>query len=248
MYIKAGGCICIDFTMFEVKEDAIFFVGSGQFLQLGHNSNGCVLFYNDDFYGVPLYDQEIAYDELIINTAHQVSGIKLDMESSATISSIFGEIKNEIIQNDIRLQEMLRVLLKQVIIKSTRFWKLQQDLPEIALRHEAGFERYFNRLVENNFIRHHDVASYASMLNITAKALNKRITKHSRVTPHNIIKKRIILEAKRLLIHTSLTVKEIAYKLGYDDPSYFIRFFSKQVQLAPQSFRSNFQCESKAEA
>jgi len=245
VYVQAGSCISIDFTLFEVKQDMIFFVNAGQFLQLADNSLGSILFYNDDFYCVPLHDQEVACDELLINTVYNVAGVKLDIKSSAIISSIFEEIKKEIIQDDIRLEEMVRVLLKQIIIKSTRFWKHQQDRHEVIVQHEAGFARYFNRLVENNFLRHHDVTSYANMLNITAKALNKRVTKYSQLTPHDIIKKRIILEAKRLLVHTSLTVKEIAYKLGYEDPSYFIRFFSKQVQRAPQCFRMNFQTVSK---
>ena len=241
LYVKAGSCISIDFTSFEVNQDAIFFLNAGQFLELGDNSLGTMLFYNDDFYCVPLHDVEIVSDELLINTVYNIAGVTLDIKSSAIIASIFEEIKQEVIQDDIRLEEMVRVLLKQIIIRSTRFWKHQQNKHEVTVRHEAGFARYFTRLVENNFLKHHDVASYAKMLNITAKALNKRVTKHGNETPHDIIKKRIILEAKRLLVHTSLTVKEIAYKLGYEDPCYFIRFFSKQVQTAPQCFRTNFQ-------
>jgi len=245
VFVRAGSRISIDFTVFEVDRDAIFFVSAGQFMQLGDDSHGSMLFYNDNFYCTPLHEREIASDELLINTIYNIEGVMLDLKSSAAISSIFGELKKEMIQDDIRSEEMIRVLLKQIVIKSTRFWKSQQDKHEVTVRHEAGFAEYFHRLVENNFVKHHDVASYADMLNITAKALSKRITKSSQLTPHAIIKRRIILEAKRLLVHTSLTVKEIAYKLGYDDPSYFIRFFSKQVRSAPQSFRMNFQNVSK---
>jgi len=56
-----------------------------------------------------------------------------------------------------------------------------------------------------------------------------------------VIKNQIILEAKRLLIHTQLSVKEIGYLLGYDDPSYFIRLFTKQVAAPPQTFRLHYQ-------
>jgi AraC-like DNA-binding protein len=248
VFVRAGGRIGIDFTVFDVKHDAVFFLTAGQFLQLDENSRGSMLLYNDEFYCIPLHDHEVASDELLISNVYNIAGVELDSNSSADIYSIFEEIKKEIIQDDIRLEEMVRVLLKQIIIKSTRFWKRQQDMHQVTIQHEAGFAKYFNRLVENNFLIHHDVASYASMLNITAKALNKRVSKHSRSTPNDIIKKRIILEAKRLLVHTTLTVKEIAYKLGYEDPSYFIRFFSKQVQLAPQSFRQNFMSSSAAVA
>lgn len=83
---------------------------------------------------------------------------------------------------------------------------------EVTERHEAGFARYFKQLVENNFLKHLDVTSYAK---------------------------------KSLLVHTSLTVKEIACKPDYEAPSYFIHFFSKQVQLAPKCFKLNFQSVSK---
>ena len=75
---------------------------------------------------------------------------------------------------------------------------------------------------------------------ITPKALNKRIVKAHGTGPNDIIKDRITLEAKRLLAHTSMSVKEIAYKLGYDDPSYFIRLFTNQVSQSPQSFRMKY--------
>ena len=248
VYLRAGASVSIDFTAFDLKQNAIFFLSAGQILQMNDNSQGTILFYNDDFYCVPLHDREVAKDELLINTVYNISAVKLDTESSAGISSVFEEIKKEIIQDDIRLEEMLRVLLKQIIIKSTRFWKHQQNIHQITITHEVGFGRYFNRLVESNFLKHHDVAAYASMLNITAKALNKRITRHSRLSPNDIIKKRIILEAKRLLAHTTLSVKEIAYKLGYDDPAYFVRFFRKQAQVTPQAFRLNFLAPSEAVA
>jgi AraC-like DNA-binding protein len=190
---------------------------------------------------VRLHNQEIAYDELLFNDFHKIPLIELNTNSSIAILSIFDEIRKEIAQDDINLEEMIRVLLKQIIIRATRFGKHQQGINDLARHQDSGFSRFFIQLVENNFSKHHDVASYANMLNISAKALNKRICKYQKCTPNEIIKKRIIMEAKRLLIYTHLSVKEIGYKLGYDDPSYFIRFFSKQVKIAPKTFRIHFQ-------
>jgi AraC-like DNA-binding protein len=64
------------------------------------------------------------------------------------------------------------------------------------------------------------------MLRISRKALNKRITRHGKIPPNDLIKNRIV-EAKRLLVHTPLCIKATGYKLGYDDTSHFTRFFSK---------------------
>ena len=87
------------------------------------------------------------------------------------------------------------------------------------------------------------MAAYAELLHITPKALNKRITRYSNTTPNDVIKNRIMLEAKRLLAHIQLSSKEIAYKLGYDDIAYFTRLFTKQAGAAPQSFKLQYQQE-----
>jgi AraC-like DNA-binding protein len=241
IYLKKGGRVSSDFTDMEVGQDSLLFVNAAQFVRLSENTKGCIMFYDQDLYGVRLHDQEIACDELLFSNFHTMPLVELDAINSTTIASVFDEIRREIIQDDINQEEMIRVLLKQIIIRATRFWKRQHNIHDLKPQHDSGFLRYFMQLVEHNFSKYHDVASYANMLNMSAKALNKRIVKYRRCTPNEIIKKRIILEAQRLLVYTHLSVKEIGYRLGYDDPSYFIRFFSKQVKIAPQTFRLHFQ-------
>jgi AraC-like DNA-binding protein len=241
IYLSGGGRFSIDLADYDLQQDCLLFIRAGQYLKLPENSRGSMLYYTQGFYGVQLHDQQTAWDEQLFTVLHKTPLITLDRNQASIITSILDEIKAEIMEDDINLEEMVRVLLKQIIIRSTRFWKRRQGLDNLTLQHESGFSLFFLRLVENNFLRHHDVASYAKMLNISAKALSKRVTKSSGQTPLAIIQTRIILEAKRMLIYTPMSIKEIGYKLGYRDPSYFIRFFTKHVQIAPQAFRINFQ-------
>ena len=143
------------------------------------------------------------------------------------------EIKNE----DVANEEMIRILLKQIIIKSTRIWKAKHQLDEPVKNTEIEFLRKFSLLVEMNFKQLHTVADYAKLLFVTPKNLNKKVTQFGNQSPNEIIKARIITEAKRLLVHTNLTIKEIGYTLGYDDDAYFIRLFTTQTGLSPQQFR-----------
>jgi AraC-like DNA-binding protein len=160
---------------------------------------------------------------------------------SAEMQVLVESIKRELEDEDSSMEEMLRIFLKQIIIQSTRIWKKAHQVSSEEARQEVEFSRNFSQLVEWHYTRHHTVAEYADLLNITPKALNKRVTRHTDDTPNDIIKKRIVLEAKRLLVHTGLSVKEIGYKLGYDDPSYFIRLFTKQADVTPQGFRQQYQ-------
>lgn len=84
------------------------------------------------------------------------------------------------------------------------------------------------------------MADYAELLFVTPKNLSKKIGLISKSTPNDIIKDRIILESKRLLAHTKMTVKEIAYSLNYEDDAYFVRFFTKNTGISPLSFRKQF--------
>lgn len=241
IYLKAGGKAIIDFKEYQTGEDALFFVSNGQYYQLDEQSAGTLLYYNRDFYCVEIHDKEVACDGILFNNVYEIPVVYMQPVEAQAMQALFQEIKTELDHDDSSLEEMLRILLKTIIIKATRIWKQAHHAVTREAQQEVEFSRKFSQLVEWHYTRQHTVAEYAELLNITPKALNKRITRYSQTTPNDIIKERIILEAKRLLVHTQLSVKEISYKLGYDDTSYFTRLFTKQVDTSPQSFRSAYQ-------
>jgi AraC-like DNA-binding protein len=77
------------------------------------------------------------------------------------------------------------------------------------------------------------------MLNLTPKNLYRKIVTEKQIAPNTIIKNRITLQAKRLLVNTTLSIKEIADYLGYEDYSYFVRFFKSQTGFSPLTFRNS---------
>src|SRR5690606_13955893 len=121
----------------------------------------------------------------------------------------------------------------------TRIWKRQNldKEKQISVPADQELFRDFGRLVEIHFRDKHTVAEYADLLYLSPKTLANKFNKMHLDSPNDIIKNRILLEAKRLLYYTDLTVKEIAYQLGYDDPAYFNRLFAQKEGLAPSSYR-----------
>ena len=87
----------------------------------------------------------------------------------------------------------------------------------------------------------HTAKEYSHYMNITTKTLYNNVMEVAHVTPLQMIDDRIILEAKRKLCHTSMKVKEISYYLGFDDPSYFVKFFKKKVGCLPLEFRNKYE-------
>ncbi|MBO9614069.1 MAG: helix-turn-helix domain-containing protein [Dyadobacter sp.] len=105
------------------------------------------------------------------------------------------------------------------------------SVPELAGR--------FQELVEKNFRQMHEVQQYASQLSVTPDYLSKIIKKHLGISCQEYILDKLLLEAKRLLVFSNLSSKEIAYHIHMDDPSYFSRIFKKKTGLTPNEYREH---------
>ncbi|TNF41496.1 MAG: helix-turn-helix domain-containing protein, partial [Bacteroidetes bacterium] len=96
----------------------------------------------------------------------------------------------------------------------------------------------FNQLVDKYHAQIHHVKEYAELMGESPVQLNRAIKSVSGKTASDLIIERLILEAKRLLLFSDLSNKEVAYKLNYDDPSYFTRIFRRKTGYTPTEFRS----------
>jgi len=239
LFLKKGSRINIDFNKYKLQQDALFFINVNQWYQVRTPAagNGSLIYYNRDFYCVEIHDKEVSCDGILYNNIYEIPVVYLSKTESAVVQQILAEIMQEIENDEPAMEEMLRILLKKLIIIGTRIWKKEHEITTTEARQEIEFLRKFSQLVELHYKRLHTVADYANILAISPKILNKRITKTGQPSPNDLIKERIILEAKRLLAHTTLSVKEIGYSLGYEDPAYFVRLFSKQTSTSPVEFR-----------
>jgi AraC-like DNA-binding protein len=103
---------------------------------------------------------------------------------------------------------------------------------------QSGLFRKFKRLLEDNFLQVHKVNEYASLLNITEKHLNEICKRFNGKTASAMVFDRLVLEAKRLLQHSDLTIKEISFQLNFNDPSHFSKFFKKHTGVTTKDFRA----------
>lgn len=95
----------------------------------------------------------------------------------------------------------------------------------------------FNTLLELEYMHHHDVAFYADRLCVTPKSLSANIKRLSGETAGQWIDKMVILAARHLLGNSSLSIKDISYALGFDDPSAFGKYFKRLVGTNPRNYR-----------
>ncbi len=103
---------------------------------------------------------------------------------------------------------------------------------------EAPLQRRFEALVEARYLEHRRVSDYAKELAVSTTHLSRVSRNATGYSALRIIEERMIREARRQLTYTNLTITEIAYALGYIDPAYFSRVFSRATGMSPREFRS----------
>jgi AraC-like DNA-binding protein len=243
LYLPAGYKLRVDFTCYETQQPTLFFISPNQYLELeaAGEESGYFIFYNRDFYCIQIHDQEVACDGLLFNNIRNMPKVELLENEIVFLGGLFQEMIGEFHLNDSQLEEMVRTYLKQLLIRATRSWKRQHLTHDVTdHQNDLEFFRKFTRLVEEHYKSKHTVADYADFLCMAPKTITHKFNKLRLPQPNEVIKNRIILEAKRLLVHTSLTAKEIAYELGYNDPAYFSRLFMSKTGESPSGFRTNF--------
>lgn len=252
-YIKVlclqKGCkLTVDFSTYVTRQSSLFFVAPNQFLKIENCGleTGYLVFYNQDFYCIQIHDKEVACDGLLFNNINNMPLVKVSREDTSFIDYLIQQIQGELELNDVSCDEMIRTYLKQLLIKATRMWKSQHMERDLVEQHnDLEFFRKFTLLVDAHYKDKHTVADYADVLAIAPKTLTHRFKRLRLPQPNEVIKNRIILEAKRLLVHTSMTAKEIAHELGYEDPAYFSRQFQIKTGESPSSFRIKYMAAAK---
>ncbi|MEP6929965.1 MAG: helix-turn-helix transcriptional regulator [Flavobacterium sp.] len=226
---KGMGFHNIDFVNYEIKDNTIFFVRPGQVhrLELYAASTGYLIKFNTDFC------HYVSLRKASSQNYYSLDGNKFQRILSAS-NYIFDEFKNkrenyfEIITANLSLffTELIREQNKSGLENKNLY--TQERLDE------------FTALLETQIFAHKQVSDYAGMLNLTPYQLNS-ITKTSlNKTASELITEAIILESKRYLLATTNQVNQIAGYMGYEDVSYFIRFFKKHTGFSPETFRKNF--------
>jgi AraC family transcriptional regulator, transcriptional activator of pobA len=194
--------------------------------------------YNRLFYCIVDHDQEVSCVGFLFYGVHGSMLLRLDEKEQHSLNLLLQIFKEEFKEKYTIQGEMLRVLLKRLIIKLTRLGKAQY-IHEGTSQPVLDIIRQYSLLVENNYKQLHQVQDYANLMHKSPKTLSNLFALHQQPSPLQIIADRIALEARRLLIYTDKSSNEITYELGFEEPAHFSRFFKKTVGLSPSEFKTN---------
>ena len=196
------------------------------------------ILFNREFYCISDHDSEVSCNGILFFGTQDIPIITIPQEQLNRFSLLHDVFIEEFSTPDNIQGDMLQMLLKRLIIMSTRLAKEQLIVKTLG-NEQIDTIRRFNFLVDMHFRTKRKVADYAELLHKSPKTLSNLFAIYNQKSPQQIILERIALEAKRLINFTDKQNQEIAYELGFNDPAHFSRFFKKMTQMTPSDYREN---------
>jgi len=220
-----------------LNQDEVIFCTPFNVMEVPIDNDGIVAFvFNKQFFCIQTHDDEVSCNGFLFFGSAQPQVIKLSKERKKAFTTMHQLFLNDFSVKDKFLGELLRTLLKRMLILSTRF--LKSELKDDSINEQQlDLLRQYNILVEKHFKELHQVKDYAKLLFKSPKTLSNIFLKYSGKSPLALINERIILEAKRLILYSDKSNNEIAYDLGYKDANHFSKFFKKNTDHSPSAFK-----------
>jgi AraC family transcriptional regulator, transcriptional activator of pobA len=245
--LRGPGRLMHDFREKNVDGLTLLFITPGQVhtVKPGADMRGTIISFTREFFDTGSETAATLLLELPFYFATDtLPWLSLDPACEAEIPALFRELQSEADQARPDAPEVIRALLRILFIKARRLYAAKISSPQTV--RATALVRGFQLAVEKHFLEWSSLAPYARKLGVSVNHLNDTVSAATgRAAGEHI---RRLLAAKRQLLHSELSVSEIGFKLGFRDPSYFVRFFRRYEKLTPAAFRTRSREKYQQEA
>lgn len=224
----------IDFNAYTVCDHSVFFMRPGQVhqLRLKAESTGYLIQFGNEFY----FSNEKVPSRLL-RKAGSLNYYQFNPDKFQKLLATLNHIFQEFTDKEQRYQEVIKANMDIFLIELIR--QQTNGISEHDNFYSQEIMEKFSELLAKHAFEHKQVAQYAALLNLSAYQLNSIAKSMLGKTCSALINAYMILEAKRNILATANQIHQIAFHLGYEDVSYFIRFFKKHTGYSPEVFRHN---------
>lgn len=239
LFTEGSGTHNIDFENFDVKPYQIYFMIPGQVHSWafeGH-TDGYIINFSDGFFQSFLINNSYFDNFSFFSGDVSNAVINLPVELHMPVKDLFEEIIHEWENPQSQGMDMLRTLILQIFILINRYSAKEGGTGPAS--YNQTLLKNFQKLIETHYRDLKLPKDYAALLYITPNHLNAVCKDLLGMQAGEVVRNRVILEAKRLLTNQQLTIGEIAYELNFTDNSYFTKFFKKNENVTPDEFRKN---------
>jgi AraC family transcriptional activator of pobA len=235
-FSKGSGTHSIDFETFDVQPGQIYFMIPGQVhtWNFDGETDGYIINFSEQLMYSFLKEGQYL-EQFPFFSGAAIDGVILLKKNKNIIEKLLQQIITETEANAAMSTEMIRVHLLSLFIQV-----LRDSVPNAVKPYAAPNQlllRNFRKLVEQHYQQLKLPKEYAAMLYITPNHLNALCNDMAGRSAGEIIRDRVLLEAKRLLVCSGMSVSEIAWQLSFKDNSYFTKFFKKYTSVTPEHFR-----------
>ncbi|BDS11460.1 helix-turn-helix domain-containing protein [Aureispira anguillae] len=239
---KANGYLLLNDKKIELESNSVIFISKHQ-----HYSwyvdyaqfEGQLLLFQDEFLNDFFSDQFFIFRFLYFYQTKFPLSLKIsDVILSENLMKL-AKIKEELIHSKTDSVHLIRSLLYYILISLNRLYAVENNLKNAISVDNTAY--HFRQLVEKHINKLHRVEDYTALLGISRISLNKVVKEQFNVTVTSFIKLRLLFEIKMKLIHTTMTISEIADRYNFSEPNHLSRFFKQKTNYSPTDFRLAYQ-------
>lgn len=240
--IEGEGFHFIDFKKYSYQKGTILFISKEQVhaFQKNEHLNAYFLLFTEKFLERSSLGSNLMQQLTVYNYHLYSPVLQLDEERFQVFYDMVIRIKREFdAPDDFATEEIIQSALKIFLFLAERIRKTRlKTLPQAFYQEE--FNR-FQKLLRQYVFTNRQVKFYADRMAISTKKLNRITYEITQMPAKTYIIDTLILEIKRFLMNTALSIKEIAYQTGFEAPTNFVKFFKQHAQITPAEFRRQYQ-------
>lgn len=239
--VREPACFSVDDTTYTTHTPILITLTPHQHIVWQSQLQGEVqiLSFHGDFYCIEYHKEEVACNGILFNNPYLTPYISLYSTLEQELIALYERIAHEcqeLEHDEVHTPSVIKSYLQVLLALCTRA-KHREHAETLAQNDQDPLILKFRALLEQHYTSERSVIFYAQELQLSTEALSRKCRAILTKTPTQLIQDRVIIEAKRLLHLTYLSIKEIAATLHFDDEYYFSRYFKRAVGVSPKHFR-----------